>query len=239
MHLKVLAALVSAALVAAACGSASTPTAPTPTLSLSQTTVSLARTETAQVTATSTVNGSVTNVTSSASWRSSNPLVATVAGGLITAVGPGTAMVTVENGDLSQTATVTVRRRVHIAGEVSVEDRRRGPGGVAGTLVYVDSQQIGDHFPSSPERILETPFGDGVYRRILEPGQHTFLVRISTRPGDGLNSYAFDIEFEGPVKVLDLDTGEQVGTISLEDRQGTFGEDPDVTWTFTAGVYTS
>lgn len=65
-----------------------------------------------QFTATGTyTDGTVSNVTSSLSWSSSNTSVATVNGsGLATGVGPGTATITATNGTVSRTASLLVNQ---------------------------------------------------------------------------------------------------------------------------------
>lgn len=80
-----------AVLTAAGCGSSPTAPPPTPVIAVSQSTLSLERTATMQVTATSTVSNATTDITASGTWRSSNGQVARVAAGLVTAAGPGTA----------------------------------------------------------------------------------------------------------------------------------------------------
>jgi hypothetical protein len=55
-----------------------------------------------------TSNGSTTDVTNTASWKSSNTSVATVSRGVITARGAGTATITATYSSISVTCTVTV-----------------------------------------------------------------------------------------------------------------------------------
>jgi len=76
--------------------------ATTTAISLSSSSESIVKDETATITATTTPSGQ--HVT----WSSSNPAVATVAGGVITAVAVGTAVVTTTSGNYSASCAVTV-----------------------------------------------------------------------------------------------------------------------------------
>jgi phi13 family phage major tail protein len=76
--------------------------ATTTAISLSSSSESIVKDETATITATTTPSGQ--HVT----WSSSNPAVATVAGGVITAVAVGTAVITATSGSYSASCAVTV-----------------------------------------------------------------------------------------------------------------------------------
>lgn len=76
--------------------------ATTTAISLSSSSESIVKDETATVTATTTPSGQ--HVT----WSSSNPAVATVSGGVITAVAVGTAVITATSGNYSASCAVTV-----------------------------------------------------------------------------------------------------------------------------------
>lgn len=76
--------------------------ATTTAISLSSSSESIVKDETATITATTTPSGQ--RVT----WSSSNPAVATVAGGVITAVAVGTAVITATSGNYSASCAVTV-----------------------------------------------------------------------------------------------------------------------------------
>ena len=76
--------------------------ATTTAISLSSSSESIVKDETATITATTTPSGQ--HVT----WSSSNPAVATVAGGVITAVAVGTAVITATSGNYSASCAVTV-----------------------------------------------------------------------------------------------------------------------------------
>ena len=82
------------------------PTASVPAtgISLSQTSLSLTKGNTATLTATVTPSGSTDSVT----WTSSNTAVATVSNGVVTAVGNGSATITAKAGSKSATCSVTV-----------------------------------------------------------------------------------------------------------------------------------
>lgn len=81
---------------------ASLANASTTAISLSSSSESIVKDETATITATTTPSGQ--HVT----WSSSNPAVATVAGGVITAVAVGTAVITATSGNYSASCAVTV-----------------------------------------------------------------------------------------------------------------------------------
>lgn len=76
--------------------------ATTTAISLSSSSESIVKDETATITATTTPSGQ--HVT----WSSSNPAVATVSGGVITAVAVGTAVITATSGNYSASCAVTV-----------------------------------------------------------------------------------------------------------------------------------
>lgn len=111
--------LVLAALVLVACkgGKESSGPAPTPTPTVQSITVSPATATLASIGATATLaaevrlsDGSVG--TQSVSWTSSAPNVASVAGGVVTAVANGQATITAAIGNVSGTATMTVAQAV-------------------------------------------------------------------------------------------------------------------------------
>lgn len=81
---------------------ASLANASTTAISLSSSSESIVKDETATITATTTPSGQ--HVT----WSSSNPAVATVSGGVITAVAVGTAVITATSGNYSASCAVTV-----------------------------------------------------------------------------------------------------------------------------------
>jgi hypothetical protein len=89
------------------------PAAPTSTTS-TVTAVSVAGTApaiggTSQFTATATLsNGTTQDVTAQAVWQSSNPAVATVSGGLVTAVAAGTADISAQHQQVTGKASITV-----------------------------------------------------------------------------------------------------------------------------------
>lgn len=230
---------VGLVLVVAACSSSPTAPPPNPTITASTPAVSLERTATTQVTATSMLAGISTDITASATWRSSNEQVARVVAGVITGVGPGSATVTIEQGGASHTLTVTVRRRVYLTGEVKVTDGRGGIGGIAGLTVLIDDQLYGGRGLSNPNAIVSAPFGSATTAHRLAPGTHRFDLQIPTRPGDAFSDYPFTITFDQVPRVVDLDTGEQVGTVALENRSGMYPDNATVTWTFTLGAFTS
>lgn len=226
------------ALLVAATGCTSSPTsppAPTPVLSVSQATVALSRTETRQLTATSTVNGTGTDVTATGSWRSSNVQVATVAAGLITAVGPGTTTVTVEHAGQTQSVALTVRRRTRLVGEVRVETVG-GQSTIVGAGLALDGLYAGGTGTSGTAVWVTTNF---ISTAVVDPGNHvvTVLVNINdlqpTRP-------TYNLTWLGPIRVLDLDTSEELTTIALPSRTVETTSDPQlIDWEIAVSAFTS
>ena len=89
-----------------------TTAAETPTVTgvtVSSSSISIAAGQTAQLSATASYSDSSTQPLSSATWTTSNSNVATVSSsGLVTAVGVGTATITVSSGSISQTVSILV-----------------------------------------------------------------------------------------------------------------------------------
>lgn len=113
-------------------------------------------------------------------------------------------------------------------------------------VVLLDSREYGGRGFSSPVASATAPFGTVSYRFSIAPGTHRFDLHIPTKPGDAYSEYPFMIVFDqavnpilGPPRVVDLDTGETVGTFNLENRSGTFPNNPTITWTFTLSAFTS
>lgn len=225
------------ALLVAATGCTSSPTsppAPTPVLSVSQATVELSRTETRQLTATSTVNGTGTDVTSTASWRSSNAQVATVVAGLITAIGPGTTTVTVEHAGQIQAVALTVRRRAYLMAEVRV-DTVGGQATIESVGFRLDGLGVGGKGTSGFADWLTANTTNKA--AVVDPGSHVLTVSInvalSMRP-------TYNVTWLGPVRVLDLDTSEELGTIVLPSRTVETTSDPQlIDWEIAVSAFTS
>lgn len=125
-----------------------TVTAATPvSLELTPTNPSLPDGATQQLTATATfTDGSTQNVSASSAWSSASPTVATVnnAGskGLVTAVDPGTAVITAQFMSLTATTTVTVTAAVPTSLEVTPTNPSVPKGTTqqfGATLIYSDS----------------------------------------------------------------------------------------------------
>lgn len=221
---------------AAACDSPLAPTAPPPApiLSVSHSALELSRTSTTQITATSSLSNVPTDVTASTIWRTDNPEIATVSAGLIFAVGPGTTNVSAEHAGQTKTIAVTVRRRVFLRGSVAVK-RVDGSPRIEGIAVMVDGQDVGGNSPSGRLVVAPAPIGQtSVARPMLEPGGHLLALRVvSLTAGD------YRIRFAAPLRLLDADTGEEVGTVSVENRDRRLGTDALITWPLTIQAYTS
>jgi hypothetical protein len=80
-------------------------------------------------------DGSTKDLTSAATWNSSNPAVGTVSSGIVTAVNPGTASITASFGTLSTSASLTVELATPSLSSLSVTS---GPVGTAVTISGAD-----------------------------------------------------------------------------------------------------
>jgi hypothetical protein len=217
----------------AGCGSS--PAAPAAVLAVSQGSVALSRTSTVQITATSSQAATTADVTSAATWRTSNPQVATVSAGLITAVGPGTAVITAEHAGQSRAVSVVVRRRVFVRGEVTVTNLAGQPS-VDGITVTLDGQQIGGLGASGLIASRTARFGmTTLGRRPAEPGTRDLAIVF----GVWASSQHAITFVGGGATVVDLDTDEEIVVLPLEPRQGAFGRPWTEVWKLEIGTFTS
>ena len=226
--------LLIGAVTATACNSSPTSPPPIPVLSVSQSTLALSRTQTTQLTATSTTNGVGTDVTTTASWRSSNAQVATVVGGLVTAIGPGTTTVTVEHAGQIHTVALTVRRRTYLMAEVRV-DTVGGQATIESVGFRLDGVGVGGKGTSGFEDWLTANTTNKA--AVVDPGSHVLTVSVnvalSMRP-------TYNVTWLGPVRVLDFDTSEELATIPLSSRTVETTSDPQlIDWEIAVSAFTS
>lgn len=118
------------------------PPPPSPVLTLDISALVVSRHETGRAQAVFGLPGAQQDVTAAAVWTSSNTRVAVVEGGVVSAVGLGTASLTCAYQGLTQSVPVTVRRRMLVLGMVLLSDvnRRRTLGEL---LSFVEGQNVG------------------------------------------------------------------------------------------------
>ena len=228
--------LLAGALFCGACEGS--PTEPVPLLTVSATELSLVRTETRALTATTTVKGAGTDVTSAATWRSSNTQVATAVAGLVTAVGPGTATISAEHSGQTRSLTVTVRRRTSLSGELRVETLD-GSSTVEFLALYLDGVEVGGTGTSSPAQRLNVRFVSDRQRTAAEPGGREVRVRLESRNNRALNQaeFSYVMRWLTPVTVVDRDTSESLTTLELAERTITVGPSAEIVWNVTIPAF--
>jgi len=220
----------------AACSGAPTQATPIMTLSASVATLALERTTAATVQVTLVRGGTPSDVTAAAIWTTSNPAVATVAAGVVTAVGPGSATIAAAHEGRSVSVPVTVRRRVYLRGRILTRDAV-SRGSVSQASVYINGQRVSQNDLSGPASSMSVSFGLSQLSGLPQaPGDHAVAVQLDNLPGQ------FTFEYESPVggvEVRDKDTGELVTTIGVPGRTETLPANARVTWTITIGSYIS
>lgn len=210
---------------------------PTPELSVSQTAVSLDRTSTSQVTATSTVSDVATEVTPTATWRSDNAQVATVSTGLILAVGPGTANITAEHAGQVKTIAVTVRRRIYLTGEVRVHNLD-GDETIDRVFIAVDGDEIGAGGGSGRHSILTARMSFSPANAVVEPGNRTLTVRVVGGPSEVRPEYR--AVWVVALRVRDLDTSELLAAIPVAPKTVRSTTNPQhINWAIVIPAFTS
>jgi hypothetical protein len=215
----------------------SSPTAPSVSVSglaVDRATVALTRNGTARVAATLTYSDQTTrDVTNEATWGSSDPSIVTVVGGVITAVGIGTARVVAQYENRVATSEVVARRNTLVRGLVSVVDINGTPneyGGGPGVLGYIDvlveNRQVYSHNGSDY----------GGYRKMtarvpdvgVDPGVRHVTLSVGIWCGGGRTtkstrtfSGTFETETGQTLEIVDADTKEVVDVIPLDVRRAT------------------
>jgi hypothetical protein len=210
----------------AACEAAPTgPFAAVP-LSLSRTSLTLGRNATEAVTATLGQASPASDVTAGAGWSSSNPAVVTVEGGMVRAIGLGTATVTASYRSRSASMEVIVRRNTAIGGIVAV--RTVDGSQPFGTLsVLAGGSVLGALGGSDHGGVArkETRFGwllshDVRARSHVSPGQLSLSLLVDF---DWLRSSPHTVVTEAVsyLEIFDADTGEALDRVSLAGREAT------------------
>lgn len=227
-------------LLTTACNDLQTTSSPTPTrsvvsIALSTGTVSVGRNESTQVSATATwSDGTTADVTASAAWTSSNSQVATVAAGLVTAVGLGDAQVAATYGGKITTADVVVHRNTRIQGKVTIADSL-GQRHMNDIAAYLDGVMVGAYGTSASYASLTVSFPYSGANSNVEPGTHELAVgvRFSVEfPGvasiSGLDSY---------YQIVDTDTNEVLATFLLPQQTRLLPAGTYMTWPLEIGTY--
>jgi hypothetical protein len=242
--------LIPFILIATGCGG--TPTAPTPpltpSLSVDNATFVVGRHESGQLHASFGIPGAQQDVTAAASWTSSNAAVATVNGGLVTAVTLGTATVTVDYQGQHQTSAVTVRRRTRLIGTIRINDAN-GLRTIQTLESFVDDKEAGyTGYSGALTSGCYTGYSgaltsgsvswklayEWVVDPIVPPGGNTVAVEIFQN--NPPNSYTSDSSSE--LTVQDIDTHETLGHIALPVQSVTsLPNMGKITWTVQVDTY--
>jgi YVTN family beta-propeller protein len=205
---------------------------------------SVAAGSTAQLTATGSYSdGSSTDVSSSATWSSSQPAVATVsASGLVTGVKPGTTTITAALGGLTGSATVTVTAppRAYVvseSGHLTVIDRA--------TSTVITTVTVG----GLPDAVTVSPDGSHVYvadatGRLDTIDAATDRVSGQTQVGgvptavavspDGSTIYAADAT--GRLDIIDAASGRLRATVALGGLPDAVAVSPDGSTVYVASA---
>jgi hypothetical protein len=231
------------AVLASACGRS--PVAPDPvfTLAVDRPAVTLARNASTQLDLLLVgPNQSVRSVATSATWASSAQNIVTVsAGGLVTAVGIGTAQVTGTFEGRSATATITARRNTRLAGEIAISEV--GTDGVvdAATL-SVDGRLIGSapgsgSGPQRGARLRIHQLEPFLTRALVSPGAHELLLSVTLFYYPARTSATFVTDPNALLQIVDSDTGELVGTIPVPSQQATLAQGSAFRWSIQIGTF--
>jgi hypothetical protein len=235
----VLEAAVLALALSAGCGDSDTPTTPTPAtptiigLMLSQTSVSMARHGTVQLKATlQRSDGTSEVVTDNASWSSSAPETVLVQRGLLVGVTMGTAKVTAGYGGYLAAADVAVYRNMTLDMYLSASAFP-----AAGQIVAdFDGTKLGECAVSGMGLASGCYLGYGYGKPAwpLTPGTHTVTVTYTPTSSTGAS---FEFFTYGAVTANDGDTGDSLGSFSLDTRRFTRTSSTTVTWTIDVPVF--
>lgn len=221
-----------------ACDAVPTGPATTPALTLSQASVTIGRNTTEAVKALLAAS----DVTASALWSSSDTAVVTAEGGVLRAVGPGSARVTVSYRERVATLEVTVRRNTAIGGVFAMREvaGRESFGCVS---ARIEAKVIGgrcgsDHFPSVRQEArlgrlsaISDPF-------TVTPGPLTLTINVALHDFVGESSRRLAVEDLSYVEVFDADTGESLERASLPVREIVVSRVGSFTLPITVKTYT-
>jgi hypothetical protein len=209
-----------AAVMAAACGG--NPAAPTPSpavLALGFSSVTLARNASIDTTVQlRRSDGTSEDVTSAAVWASSAPDIVAVSSGHVSAVGVGTARVTVSYQGVSAAMDVVARRNTRLAGSVRLTDVQRRSSIAQGSLL-LDGRGIGGTGTSSPitDMIVNVGWWDTYRNADVTPGPHQVTARIDRIAPYGVTESRYAVSTN--LQVIDTDTGEVLAKLDLAPQE--------------------
>jgi len=209
-----------AAAVAAGCGgNPAAPTAGPTTLALGFSSVTLARNASIDATARATrSDGTSEDVTATAVWASSAPDIVAVSHGRVSAVGIGTARVTVSYNGVDATMDVITRRNTRLGGAVRLTDVQRRSS-IAQGSVLLDGRAIGGTGTSSPDpdMVVNVAWWDTYRNAEVSPGPHQFTARIDRITPYGVTESRYAVSTN--LQVIDTDTGEVLAKLDLAPQE--------------------
>lgn len=237
-------ALFLAALLAISCDSVDRPPSPiSPKIltgvSVSQSSVMLARNEKVQLQATATYSdGSTEDVTASATWTTGNAAVAAVSAGAVTGSGPGKSQIALALGGKTAVSDVVVRRNVAMAASVTVTCINPLISILRAALDQSVIQVLGaesDHYAFEARTIVFS----GVN---VPPGDHTIDITIRSlfalveiQAGRPATIYS---AAPAALQLSDADTGERLTSITLSAQDVEIRhEGSTITWQFFVPVF--
>ena len=217
---SILFSAVVGLVLSAACGGS--PTAPpTPVLRVDpEGGLTVARRETGQVRAGYGVPGAQQEVTSAASWSTSNAQVATVRAGVISGLQFGTVLITVEYQGQHQTLAAIIRRRTTMDGTIRLTNAE-GKQTIVVLLLYIEDRNVGYHSTSHAQASLDVRWGGeigSISDSTVPPGP----VRVSVQAIEQTsNPSPYVSDLDSRVELLDSDTKERLAVISLPIQRAT------------------
>lgn len=198
------------------------PTAPTQdrltSLALSAESLIVPRNGNAQVSAEFTDATGKRDVTSEATWVSSNPSAVSVVAGRVSAVGIGTVEVVASYRGASKSVRVVARRNLALAGNVLVIDQRTAS--LNGVHLSVAQRGLAgwvgsDHHGDKTVRLVfdRTRTLNWAVNAAIDPGPRELLLEVWT----WLPSNVADVvvDSSSTVTIIDRDTFEELSTLSL------------------------
>jgi hypothetical protein len=241
--MRFMKAIIAVVLACAFVGCDQSPSAPSPTtvgLTLSQQTVAAVRNSTLALTvAAQSSAGSTADVTQSAIWSSSNEAVATVAAGMITVRGLGTAQITASYDGRIATAALVGRRRTHVDGRFVARDPEGEPT-IGGLGVLLDEAVLINRGASGEWPEFSVTIRGAGPDKPIDPGVHSLSLRVGLERFSGSREM---IALATTVTIYDSDTGEALTTYPLAQKRAAsvnkagFGESV-MTWTIDVPAFT-
>jgi len=204
------------------------------------TSVTIARNGSATVTAQlQKSNGLTEDVTATAVWVSSAPSVVTVQGGVLKAVGVGTATVTVTQSGLTATIAVIARRNTQLAGVIGIAETGNLVS-IHHVEVWLDTREIFALSVSGSERAWSVDLSTQTYDKSVVPGSIQLSVRVTPDP-DLTRENHFASRADSYVEVRDSETGERLDRLPLSVQSvvkpAGSRDSVALVWTLSIGTY--